>query len=228
MKLACLFSGGKDSVFACYKAMEKNEVVCLLSVVSENKDSFMFHTPNIELTTLQAKAIDLPLIMETTKGEKEIELEDLKMLIQRAKEEYKIEGVVTGAIASNYQKERIQKICDELNLKCLNPLWKKDQLEYLKEVVKAEFKVIITGVFAEPFDEKWLGKEINEEVVKKLEELAKKHKINPAGEGGEIETFVVNGPIFKKALEIISAEIKYSNYRGIYEIKEAKLAEKEL
>lgn len=224
MKLACLFSGGKDSVFACYKAVD--EVVCLISVVSENPDSYMFHFPNIELTKFQAKALDLPLIMQTTKGEKEAELEDLKNVIQKAITEYKIEGVVTGAIASNYQATRIQKICDELNIKCINPLWGKDQIQYLRELVREGFKVIITAVFAEPFDETWLGKEINNDTINELEALRIKHKINPSGEGGEIETLAIDGPIFKKRLEIVKANIKYSNYQGVYEIEDVKLVNK--
>jgi len=226
MKLGVLFSGGKDSVFAMYKTMENNEICCLISIFSENPESYMFHTPNIHLTELQADALNLPLLTVKTKGIKEKELIDLKKAIEKAKKKYKIEGIVTGALASNYQAIRIKKICDELGLECINPLWKKDQIEYLREVVSAGFKVIIIGVFAEPFTKNWLGREINEKTIKELETMEKKHKINPAGEGGEIETFVIDGPIFKKRLEIIKAKTKYNNYSGIYEINNAKLVRK--
>lgn len=223
MKLGVLFSGGKDSVFAMFKAKEKHEIACLIAINSENRESYMFHTPNISLTIFQAEALGLPLITQKTKGIKELELEDLKKAIKEAKTRYKIEGIVTGALKSEYQASRIKKICDELGLECINPLWNKDQIEYLRELVDSGFKIIITGVFAEPFTEKWLGREINSEMIDELEKLAKKHKINPAGEGGELETFAVDGPIFKKRIEITKFEIKYNNHAGTYDIKNAKL-----
>lgn len=221
MRLAALFSGGKDSVFAMYKAMQTDEIVCLISVISENKESYMFHTPNIELTKLQAKAIGIPILIELTKGVKEEELSDLKRAILRAKREYRIEGIVTGALASVYQASRIQKICDELELKCINPLWQTNQIEHLKNVDKAGFDVMIVGVFARGL-EHLLGKKINKHVIDELAELEKKHRINPAGEGGEIETFVLDGPIFKKKVIIKDIEIG----KEVYVIKEAELADK--
>jgi len=134
MKLASLFSGGKDSVYATYLAKkEGHEITCLVSIFSENKESYMFHTPSINKTKKQAEVMGVPLIVEKTKGEKEIELEDLKRAIFRAKEEYGVEGIITGAIQSVYQASRIQKICDELNLECFNPLWQKEEKEYLEE-----------------------------------------------------------------------------------------------
>ncbi len=226
MRLGVLFSGGKDSVFACYKAMQKHEIACLITLASENKESFMFHTPNIELTELQAEAMQIPLIKQATNGEKEQELEDLKTAVIDAKKKYQIEGIVTGAIESVYQATRIQKICDELDLWCFNPLWQADQLDHMDEIVKAGFNVIITAVMAEPFTKKWLGRELNEKSIKELAHLHKEHKINPAGEGGEFETFVLDGPIFKKIIEIIEADIKFSNFNGIYDILDAKLEDR--
>lgn len=226
MKLGVLFSGGKDSVYACSKAMEKHEIACLIAIISENKESFMFHTPNIDLTELQAEAMKIPLIQHKTKGVKEEELEDLKAAISKAKKQHQIEGIVTGAVESVYQAARIQKICDELDLWCFNPLWQADQLDHMDELVKAGFKVIITAVMAEPFTKKWLGREIDEKSIKELAHLHHLHKINPAGEGGEFETFVVDGPIFKEKIEIGKNQVFYSNFSGVYTIKEAKLVEK--
>jgi len=111
VNLGVLFSGGKDSVFACFRAMEKNRVVCLITLVSDNIDSYMFHTPNIHWTILQAQAMGIPLLSWPTKGQKEEELQDLKAAIADAKMRYGIEGVVTGAIESVYQAARVQRIC---------------------------------------------------------------------------------------------------------------------
>jgi diphthine-ammonia ligase len=223
MKLGILFSGGKDSCYALYKAKKEHEIVCLITMASDNPDSYMFHTPNIELTKLQSEALDIPLISGITKGEKEDELKDLKDLIKKAKEKFKLDGIVTGAIRSEYQATRIQKICDELKLKCINPLWHKDQIELLNELLENKFEVIITRVAAYPFDEKLLGKKIDEEVIKKLADMNKKYQINPAGEGGEIETFVTDMPLFKKKIEIEKFSKKYANNEGSFTIEKAEL-----
>ncbi len=204
-KVGVLFSGGKDSCYSAYLAKKQDyELTCLISVFSENKESYMFHTPNIKLVKQQSKVMNIPLIIKKTKGEKEKELKDLKLAIKKAKKKYKIEGIATGAVASNYQKSRIQKICDELNLKCFNPLWKKDEIKYLEEIVNSDFKVIVTGVFAYPLDKSWLGRKIDKKFIEDVKKLKEKYKIHPAGEGGEFETFVLNCPLFNKPLEVKS------------------------
>jgi len=226
MKLGVLFSGGKDSTFACYKAMEKEEVVCLITLISKNPESFMFHTPNIHLTEVQAETIELPLVAVETEGKKEEELKDLKKAIEKAKEKYGIEGVVTGAVQSVYQSSRIKKICDELNLNCVNPLWQVDQIEYMNEFISSGFKAIISGVFSQPFDESWLGKLMDKKTLEELLEISKKFGVTLTGEGGEFETFVFDGPIFKKRIEILKASKICKNYNGIYKIEKFRLIDK--
>ncbi len=226
MRLGVLFSGGKDSCYALYKAQKTDEVACLISVISKNKESYMFHTPNISLTKLQAEAIGIPLIQKSTEGRKEEELKDLKSAIRDAIGTHKIEGIVTGAIESVYQAKRVQKICNELNIWCFNPLWMKDQKELLHELVNHGFNVIITGIFAYPLDEKWLGRKIDEKVIDELAVLEEKYQMNPAGEGGEIETTVIDAPFFKKRVEIIESDIKAEGNSGVLVIKKAKLVSK--
>ncbi|MCJ7445374.1 MAG: diphthine--ammonia ligase [Methanotrichaceae archaeon] len=226
MKLGVLFSGGKDSVFACYRAMEKNQVVCLITMISENPDSYMFHTPNIRQTNLQAEAIGIPLIPWSTLGEKEKELVDLRNAIIVARNRFGIQGIVTGAVESIYQAARIQKICCDLDMWCFNPLWQINQIEYLYTLYSLGFKVLITGVFAYPFDASWVGAILVEEKIKKLEKLQQEYKINPSGEGGEFETFVLDGPIFRKRIEIIKASKSYENFRGHFILNETHLVDK--
>ena len=226
MKLGVLFSGGKDSVFACRRAMEKNRVACLITLISENPDSYMFHTPNIRHTSLQAEALGLPRLAWPTQGVKEKELEDLSAAIAAARDRYGIEGIVTGAIESVYQAARVQRICRDLDLWCYNPLWQTDQLAYLRLLCREGFSIIISGVYAYPFDASWLGAPLTEERIARLEELEKKYKINPSGEGGELETFVLDGPVFQKRIEVLRASQCYANYRGQYLIEELQLVEK--
>ncbi len=171
----------------------------------------MFHTPAIEKTKAQANSMGVPIIIQETEGNKEDELKDLELAIKKAIKEYKIEGVITGAIQSVYQSSRIQKICNKLKIECFNPLWQKDEIEYLGELIENKFESIITSVAAYPLDDKWLGKKIDKKFLKEILPLVQKYKIHPAGEGGEFETFVLNCPLFKKQLKIKDKKISGSN-----------------
>ena len=186
----------------------------------------MFQTANIGITALQAEAIGLPIIQRNTKGEKEAELEDLKSALREAKEKFQIEGVVSGALRSTYQAGRIQKICSDLDLWCFNPLWLKDQVELLNEIVEKDFKAIISAVFAFPLDEEYLGKAIDKDMITKLFQLNRQYQLNPAGEGGEIETTVLDAPFFKKRIEITESKADFKDNSGVFEIKKARLVEK--
>lgn len=223
MRLAALISGGKDSILALYRAQQMGHTIKVLaSMISKRSDSYMFHFPNIGLTDYISKALEIPLVKAETSGIKEKELEDLKNLLASLD----VDGVVTGAIASSYQKNRIDNICNELGIKSVAPLWHQDPLELMKELINLKFKVIITGVYAHGLDQTWLGKEINKETLQKLVELNKKYQLSLVGEGGEYESLVLDAPIFKKRLEIIKAEINYENNSGVFGVKEVKLVDK--
>jgi diphthine-ammonia ligase len=224
MKLGVLFSGGKDSTYAIYKAKEKNEIVCLISIISKNPASYMFHTPNISITKLQAEAMGLPLIEQSTLGEKEKELDDLKKALIKAKKKFSIEGIVTGAVASNYQRERIQKICDELNLACINPLWSSKPEELLRSMIRDGFRFILSGIAAEGFDKSWLGRVITEKDVDMLVKMNKKVGIHLTFEGGEAESLVVDCPLFKHKILVLESEtIMEDNNTGNFRILKAEL-----
>lgn len=228
MKLGSLVSSGKDSVYAMHLMKKKgHEIACIMTMKSENKDSYMFHTPAIEMVKLQAESFNIPLIEHKTKGEKEKELEDLKEIIKKAKNKFGIEGITTGALCSQYQKERIEKICDELKLECFSPLWHMDQETELRKIIDAGFKFILTRVAADGLDESWLGREITPDDVDKLVELNKKIGMNISFEGGEAESLVIDGPIFSKKIEIIETEkIMENEHTGNLIIKKAELRNK--
>jgi ABC transporter with metal-binding/Fe-S-binding domain ATP-binding protein len=166
----------------------------------------MFHTPSIKRVKNQAKVMGTPLIIQETKGEKEIELEDLKKAIKSAIKKFKIEGVVTGAVESVYQATRIQKICNELRIECFNPLWQKNQIELLENLIENKFKTVVTAVCAYPLDKKWLGRKIDRDFILEVKKFASEYKINPAGEGGEFESFVLDCPLFNQSLTVKSFE----------------------
>ena len=226
MKLGVLCSGGKDSWFACYLARQKETVSCLISIRSGNEESYMFHTPNTHLVPLQAEAAKIPLVTAETEGIEEEELFDLSRAIALAVEQYGIEGVVTGALMSVYQATRVQRICRDLDLWCFNPLWYVDPEQYMRELIASGFSVIVTGVFASPFQENWLGRAIDAGAVCDLQLYARSDRITLTGEGGEYETLVLDCPLFTKRIAICESEQEYANYRGFLRVKRAVLEAK--
>jgi len=222
-----LFSGGKDSLFATYLAMrEGHKVVCLLSLDSERDDSYMFHVPNISLTSFQAKAMGIPLVRKSVKGEKEKEVTELQDIIGEFVKNKEIDGIITGAIESNYQRERIQKIADYYGISHYAPLWKTDTNEYMISLIKNGFKAVIVSVSALGLDESFLGRVIDEEILEKLKLLNKKYGVHIAGEGGEYETFVTDSPIFKKKLKIEKSRKIIENLNGVLVIESVSLEDK--
>ena len=226
MNVAVLFSGGKDSTMALYNALELGEdVKYLLSMKSVNNESYMFHVPNIHLTDLIAQALDIPIISVETQGIKEEELKDLKLAFINLKS-LGVEAIYTGALYSVYQKSRIEKLGKEVGLEIISPYWHVDELEYMREIVLLGFEVIISGVFAYGLDESWLGRKIDNKAIDELVKINEKVGINLAFEGGEAETLVIDGPIFKKRIKILKDKKTWHLDNGLYIIEDAKLEDK--
>jgi ABC transporter with metal-binding/Fe-S-binding domain ATP-binding protein len=227
MQLGALFSGGKDSVFSIFKALNLgHNIKCLITIISKNPESYMYHVPNIELTELHSESMEIPIIIRQTDGVKEEELIDLKIALQTAKEKYNIKGIVSGAIYSNYQRQRIEKICNELGLVSLVPLWKQLPKDMLLEMVDNGFVLIMSAVAAGGLGPEWLGKQIDRDAIIKLSKLHETCYVCTGGEGGEFETFVIDAPIFKKRLEIIESEPVWDGQAGVYKIKKVTLINK--
>jgi len=208
MKVAVLFSSGKDSCYTVDRMKSRgHEISCLITMYSENEFSYMFHTANVRLAELQAEAMGIAILTWKTKGEKEEELKDLGAALEAAKKKYGIEAVAVGAIASNYQKQRVEKLCKESGLTFLAPLWQKKQEKLLREMINRGYKIVFSSVSAMGLDKSYLGKEIDENIVDYLTKLDEKYGFNVSGEGGEFETLVLDGPIFKKKLLIDDYEV---------------------
>lgn len=226
MRLGALFSGGKDSCLAVYEARRFHEISCLINLVPKSVESRIFHFPNAWVASFQAEAMELPIIQLETGDDEERELTDLAEALKLAIKRFSIEGIVTGVMKSNYQASRILKLCNKLGLRCLNPLWLRKSEEVLNDILKNGFTAIITGVFAYPLDESFLGKIITEDLARRLLDLSGKYGFDAAGEGGEIETTVLNGPIFKRRIEITDYEISYRGHSGVFLIKSLRLVPK--
>jgi ABC transporter with metal-binding/Fe-S-binding domain ATP-binding protein len=179
----------------------------------------------VKWTELQAKALGLPYTIIKTSGKKEEELKDLEKGLRDLKENKKIEAVISGAIASKYQKDRIESLSKKLRIKSISPLWNEDQVEIVKQEISS-FEIIITACHAMGFNKEWLGRRMNLEVLNKLIYLNKKYGINISGEGGEYETFVTDGPNFKEKIKILDFDLQWNDCAGNFIIQNAKLEKK--
>ena len=220
MRLASLFSGGKDSTYAAHLAsLGGDEVAYLVTMQSQREDSWMFHTVNVHLAPTLAQALGIESVTVETPGEKERELDDLR----RALEGLDVDGLVTGAVASTYQKSRVDRICDELGLEHVAPLWGRSSPELLDEVLEAGMEIIITAVAARGLDEGWLGRALDQAASEELKRLSLRYGFDVCGEGGEMETLVLDAPWFGRRLEIIRARKIWDGVRGRYLVEEARL-----
>lgn len=211
MRAVVLFSGGKDSVFAAHWAVQQGFETILLTV-RPPEYSMMFHHPNIEATRMQAEAMGLEQIFV------EVSETDWKSKLIDALRSIRAEGVVSGAVASTYQRSRIDAMAKELNIQSLSPLWHKGP-ELMAQMLK-DFEIYVTAVSAEGLGPEFLGEPL-EKLVR-----AKKPGVHLFLEGGEGETFVTNAPLFKKKILIKRWKKTWDGVRGIAEIEEAAFAAK--
>jgi len=225
MKLASLFSGGKDSMYSIFLAKKQNhEIKCLLSVFPKSEDSHLLHYPNLSWTHLQSKAMKIPQItIKSESDETENEINLLEKILTQAIDQYEIDGLVHGGIQSQFQKEKFENLCSKLNLKIIAPIWNRTPLEYMNELISTNFEFIIISVSSGGLDDSWLGKIITKNDIVILNELSKKFGFNLNFEGGEAETFVVNCPLFSHGIKIIEGKKTWDGYRGRFEIVEARL-----
>lgn len=223
MRLAALCSCGKDSSYSLWLALkEDHEVTHLVAMVPEREDSWMFHRPDLHIVELFSESAGIPLVKGRTSGFKERELEDLRLSL----EDIPVDGVVNGAVASNYQKKRIEQICDDLELVSLTPLWERDSLSLLKGMLEDDFEIIITSVSAGGLGERWIGRRIDQDCLEELKRVRKEYGVHLMGEGGEYETLVLDAPFMRRRIVLTETERIWRGDRGYLRINESKLAEK--
>ncbi|MCE4612554.1 MAG: diphthine--ammonia ligase [Desulfurococcales archaeon] len=229
-RFCALLSGGKDSNYALYRAlMEGMEPSCILVVFPRRDDSWMFHTVNVSIAPLQAKAMGLGDKVVTVKvsGRKEEEVKELEAALARAKEERGFDTIVVGAIASRYQYQRIKGIADRLGVEVYAPLWGANQEEYLRSLVREGFVFIITRISTAGLPSNYLGKPVTKEVVEEIIERARRYSLNPSLEGGEGETAVIDAPHYKQKVCIKALKESITEFEHNLVIEEAWLAPKE-
>ncbi|MBU5690005.1 MAG: TIGR00289 family protein [Candidatus Aenigmatarchaeota archaeon] len=225
MKVAVMFSGGKDSTRTAHWCIEKGyDVKCLLTFVPSNKESYMFHSVNLNITKLLAKSMSLPIKQFKVSGIKEIEVEEMKKIIEKID----VDAIACGGIKSDYQKQRIKNACDLCNKQFIAPFWHYDEEKFLRELVDLKFDVIIVSVSSFGLTKQWLGRKLNHETIDELIKLNKKYGLSIVFEGGEGETLVLDAPMFKKRIKILETRQHWDEKTssGHLEIIKAKLENK--
>ena len=225
MKLACLFSGGKDSTYAIHLAKKQgHDVVCLLSIFAKSEESHLLHYPNLRWTKLQSESMNIPqLTIISNSNETNDELIVMEKLLQNAKEQFQIDGLVHGGIKSKFQKEKFETLCLKLNLVSIAPLWETNPKEYMNQLLDSNFHFMMVTVSSDGLDEQWLGKLISKSDIEVLNNLSDKFGFNLNFEGGESETFVINCPLFSYPIKINKFTKNWDGYRGRFEIVDAEL-----
>jgi len=223
VRVAALISGGKDSVLAAHCAETSGwDVTHVVTVRSRALDSYMFHVPNTDLAPLIAQAMRKPLVTVETRGEKEAEVADL----ERALAELDIDGFVSGALASEYQRTRLEGIGHRLGLRSFTPLWHKAPKEVLATVAGPAWDVRFAAVAAEGLGEEWLGRRLDATAAGELLEIHERYSVHPGGEGGEYETLVLDAPCYHERIDVVRATSEWRRDGGVWSVEEARLAPK--
>jgi ABC transporter with metal-binding/Fe-S-binding domain ATP-binding protein len=230
-----LFSGGKDSSWALYRALAAGHPVERLVTVHPAGDSYMYHTPATHLAALAAESVGIELLEVSPEdfraGEAtdsgvqgDAELEPLERALEALADEWGgIGGVTAGAVESEYQTSRIRAMCDRLGAALFAPLWQEEPRTLADAMLDAGFEVVVLQVAAYGLDESWLGRTLDAAAFDELEQLGEEYGVHLLGEGGEFETFVVDGPHMSRRVELEYDSV-WEGDRGHVDVTDAWLA----
>ncbi len=218
MRVIALLSGGKDSVAAVAVAQGFGwDVVGALVLRPAADDAWMFHTPALDVVSGVAECLGLPLLEAKVRTGQAEEVEDLEAALARAKSKWKLDGVVSGALASEYQRTRIEAVGHRLGLKTFTPLWHKDPKAYLHHLLEADWDVRFSRAAADGVPNQWCGTRLD---AAKAEAMLKhKARPHPAGEGGEYETLVLDAPHYRKRLVVDQARVEATASRATWVVE---------
>ena len=223
MKVVATWSGGKDSCFACYKAIQEGHDVSNLLIMMSDPTVSNFHLIRSDMLDAQSDAIGIPIVKQTTTAE--TYEQDFKNALLQMKAEG-VEGIVTGDVfdVALHEAGWLDRICKEVGLAPVRPLWHRDTNQILDEFISAGFKATLVRVKLDLLGMEWLGREINR---KFFDDLLKLGTVDPCGEHGEFHTFVTDGPLFKKQrIEILESEKSKLNSHGRLVIKHFEVKSK--
>ncbi len=196
--VVCSWSGGKDSCLALYRAIKQGyQVKYLLNFTSSETKRCCFHGLEGNLLQIQADSIGIPLIQKEMPDDMQDYEENFKSAVNDLKS-YGIKGMVFGDIYLDEHRDWVERVCNEIGIVAIEPLWNQPTESLITEFINIGFKTIIISAKADLFGEDSMGRIIDHNFVKELMQ----REICPCGENGEFHTFVVDGPIFKKEIII--------------------------
>ncbi len=226
LKGVALYSGGKDSHYAVLEALRSGiRVELLVITVPKLRDSWMFHTINVAWAKLHAEAMGIPYTVSEVSGVKEVEVRELLGVLREISESVlDFDVIVSGAVASRYQKKRVDAVARELGVEHFPPLWGRSPVDLLRSEIR-ELSFIVVSINAYWLDLGLLGKVVREADVPYFRRVYEKYGVSPVGEGGEFETFVINSPLFRKSVAVRKARVVRKPEVGVgyYIIEDAGL-----
>ncbi len=214
MRLVALYTGGKDSTLALERALEEGHTVAACLTVVPEPNSWAFHETCLEVTPLQAEAMGIPHLMVRVGGGKAREVEELGAQLASLKDRLGIDGFLSGAIRSSYQKKRLDDLASELGLEHVAPNWGSPPRSVVTEVVRRGYEVLVSSVAAEGLGREWIGRRIDADSLKELLALSERHGFDPDGEGGDYETLVLWAPVFRKRIRLTEWAATWDGYSG--------------
>ncbi len=202
MKVIVSWSGGKDSCFACYKALAQgHEVTHLVNFISREFRRVTFHGTRARLIFRQAQVIGIPLTQYSVPPDLSLYEQRFKKAVFSLKHEG-IQGMVFGDIYLQEHRQWIERVCSEVGINPVIPLWNRDPEHLLSEFIEAGFEAMVVSAKADIFSEEWLGRKIDHSFLSDLKGLAQGKQVDVCGEQGEYHTLVVDGPLFSKRLQV--------------------------
>ena len=223
------------------------DVECIVSVGIQSEDSMMFQTNGVSLAALQSTAMKVPWLPVVSDGEEELEISDLEQALSSNTDSERcfkkmwqedwlrpeelvlhegtlvVDALVVGALRSDYQKTRIDRMCERLGIISFCPLWHHDSYLHMQSLIEHGFEVMFVSVSADGLNEEWLGRMLDEGSLLELKRLSEEHRFNIDGEGGEFETIVLSSPCMDRQIECVTESL-WEGTRGSISIREARLA----
>ena len=223
------------------------DVECIVSVGIQSEDSMMFQTNGVSLAALQSTAMKVPWLPVVSEGEEELEISDLEQALSGNTDSERcfkemwqedwlrpeelvlhegtlvVDALVVGALRSDYQKTRIDRMCERLGIISFCPLWHHDSYLHMQSLIEHGFEVMFVSVSADGLNEEWLGRMLDEGSLLELKRLSEEHRFNIDGEGGEFETIVLSSPCMDRQIECVTESL-WEGTRGSISIREARLA----
>jgi diphthine-ammonia ligase len=196
------WSGGKDSCFACYLALAQGyEVTHLVNLIYREFRRVCFQGTEAHLISQQAEAIGTPLVQRTVPSDVALYEEAFKK-VASAQRRRGSDSMVFGDIYTDEHRDWIERVCAEVGLTPVLPLWGGDPERILEEFIEAGFVAVVISAKADILGQEWLGREVDHQFLADLKRLAPSGEIDVCGERGEYHTLVLDGPLFSKRMEV--------------------------